>query len=114
MPQFSRRKVLAGTTVLAAAAAFPMPSIAQGAPMKIGLMTVKTGPLAAGGIHLEQGITTFLREKDFKLAGRKVDLVVADTGGSPLGAKSKAVELVERDKVDLIMGHLRPSSYWLS
>jgi branched-chain amino acid transport system substrate-binding protein len=105
-PQFSRRKVLAGTTVLAAAAAFPMPSIAQSAPMKIGLMTVKTGPLAAGGIHLEQGITTFLREKDFKLAGRKVDLVVADTGGSPLGAKSKAVELVERDKVDLIMGPL--------
>ena len=102
----TRRKVLANTTALAAAAAFPMPSIAQSAPIKIGLMTVKTGPLAAGGIHLEEGITTFLKEKDFKLAGRKVDLVVADTGGNPLGAKTKAAELVERDKVNLIMGPL--------
>jgi branched-chain amino acid transport system substrate-binding protein len=101
----SRRKLLAGTTAIAASA-FPMPSIAQGAPIKIGLMAVKTGPLAAGGLHMEEGITTFLREKNFKLAGRKVDLVVADTGGSPLGAKTKAVELVERNKVDIVMGPL--------
>ena len=30
--------------------------------------------------------------------------MVADTGGNPAGAKTKAVELVERDKVDLILG----------
>ena len=29
---------------------------------------------------------------------------MADTGGNPAGAKTKAVELVERDKVDLILG----------
>lgn len=105
-PGLTRRNVLAGATALASGAAFPMPSIAQGAPLKIGLMTVKTGPLAAGGVHLEEGITTFLREKNFTLAGRKVELLVADTGGSPLGARTKAAELVERDKVDLIMGPL--------
>jgi branched-chain amino acid transport system substrate-binding protein len=100
----SRRKVLAGATALAGASAFPMPSIAQNAPIKIGILTVKTGPLAAGGIHCEEGITTFLRDKGMTLAGRKIEMVVADSGGNPAGAKTKAVELVERDKVSMIMG----------
>src|SRR4051812_3836633 len=43
--RFNRRTFLAGTSALAGAAAFPLPSIAQNAPLKIGLMTVKTGPL---------------------------------------------------------------------
>jgi len=99
--KLSRRRMLAGA---AAVAAFPMPAIAQNAPMKIGLLTVKTGPLAAGGQHAEEGITTFLKEKNFTISGRKVDLVVADTGGSPAGAKTKAQELVERDKVNVVLG----------
>ena len=45
----NRRKFLSGTAAAAGAATFPMPAIAQSAPMKIGLLTVKTGPLAAGG-----------------------------------------------------------------
>ena len=101
-----RRAFMAGTAAIAGAATLPMPAIAQQAPIKIGLMTVKTGGLAAGGIHLEEGITCFLKEKNFTLAGRKVDLIVADTAGQPAVAKTKAVELVERDKVDLIMGPL--------
>ena len=40
------------------------------------------------------------------LAGRKVELIVADTGGNPAGAKTKAQELIERDKVDVILGPL--------
>lgn len=100
----NRRKFLAGSAALAGASAFPMPSIAQAAPIKVGVLTVKTGPLAAGGVHCEEGITTFLKEKNFTLAGRKVELVVADSGGNPAGAKTKAVELVERDKVNMIMG----------
>ncbi len=102
--RLNRRKFLATTAAAAGAAAFPMPSIAQSAPMKIGLLTVKTGPLAAGGTHAEEGITSFLKEKNFTLSGRKVDLVVADTGGSPVGAKTKAQELVERDHVDIVLG----------
>ncbi|MGB6800400.1 MAG: ABC transporter substrate-binding protein [Xanthobacteraceae bacterium] len=82
------------------------PAVAQQAPVKIGLMTVKTGGLAAGGVHLEEGITCFLRDKNFTLAGRKIELVVVDTAGVPATAKTKTVELVERDKVDLIMGPL--------
>src|SRR4029078_1838662 len=63
---------------------------AQGTPFKIGLLTVKTGPLAQGGIQMEQVIAAFLKEKGSTLAGRKVELLVADTGGNPAGAKTKA------------------------
>jgi branched-chain amino acid transport system substrate-binding protein len=100
----SRRKVIAGAAALSGASAFPLPSIGQGAPMKVGLLTVKTGPLAAGGLHAEEGITTFLKDKNFVLSDRKIELVVGDTGGNPAGAKSKAQELVERDKVNIILG----------
>src|SRR5579883_2028062 len=98
-----RRKFLAG----AAAAALPWgPAFAQTPAVRIGLLTVKTGPLAQGGIQMEQGISAFLKEKSSTLAGRKVELIVADTGGNPAGAKTKAQELVERDHVDFIVGPL--------
>lgn len=101
-----RRKFLAGSAAIAGAAAFPMPAIAQSAPVKIGLLTVKTGPLASGGIQMEQGITVFLQQKNYMLAGRKVEFISADTGGNPAGAKTKAQELIERDHVDFILGPL--------
>jgi len=106
--RISRRTLLAGTAAGAAAAVsrFPAPAIAQAAPFKLGLLTVKTGPLAAGGILMEQGVLTYLKEKNYTLAGRKVDFVSADTGGNPAGAKTKAQELVERDRVDVILGPL--------
>src|SRR5262245_58590283 len=100
----TRRRFVAGASAAAGVAVFPMPSIAQSAPLKIGLLTVKTGPLAAGGIHFEEGITSFLKDKNFTLSGRKIDLIVADTGGNPAGAKTKAQEVVERDKVDIVLG----------
>jgi branched-chain amino acid transport system substrate-binding protein len=109
LPQkLSRRTVLAGTAAGAAAAVtrFPTPAIAQSAPFKLGLLTVKTGPLAQGGIQMEQGVLTYLKEKNYTLGGRKVDFISADTGGNPAGAKTKAQELVERDKVDVILGPL--------
>ena len=62
---------------------------AQGAPLKIGLLTVKTGPLAQGGIQMEQGTIVFLKEKNYTLAGRKVDLISADTGGNPGGRQDQ-------------------------
>ncbi len=111
--KISRRSLLAGTARgLAAAGAasalgtFPAPAIAQNAPFKLGLLTVKTGPLAQGGIQMEQGVLTFLKETNYTMGGRKVDFVSADTGGNPAGTKTKAQELVERDKVDVILGPL--------
>lgn len=101
-----RRTILKGLGATAGVTALGMPAIAQGAPFKIGLMTVKTGPLAQGGIQMEQGLLTFLKEKSNTLTGRKIELVVADTGGNPAGAKTKAQELIERDKVNVILGPL--------
>ena len=95
-----------GLLATAAAAALPLPAIAQSAPVRIGLLTVKTGPLAQGGLQMEQGTNLFLKDRNFTLAGRKVELVVADTGGNPAGTKTKAQELIERDNVDLIFGPL--------
>jgi branched-chain amino acid transport system substrate-binding protein len=91
----------------ASLATIKMPAVhAQAAPFKIGLLTVKTGPLAQGGIQMEQGIVTLLKQKNYTFAGRKVELIVADTGGNPAGAKTKASELIERDKVNVILGPL--------
>jgi len=103
-----RRTVLKGLLATGASAvAIKMPAVhAQGAPFKIGLLTVKTGPLAQGGLQMEQGIAAFLKEKGSALAGRKVELLVADTGGNPAGAKTKAQEVIERDKVNVILGPL--------
>jgi branched-chain amino acid transport system substrate-binding protein len=98
-----RRTFLAGT---AAAATLPMPAIAQNKPVRIGLLTVKTGPLAQGGIQMEQGVALFLKDRNNTIAGRKVELLVGDTGGNPAGTKTKAQELIERDNVDMIFGPL--------
>jgi branched-chain amino acid transport system substrate-binding protein len=101
-----RRTILKGA--LASATTIAMPSIlrAQGAPFRIGLLTVKTGPLAQGGIQMEQGLATFLKEKGNTLGGRKIEVITADTGGNPAGAKTKAQEVVERNQVNVILGPL--------
>ncbi len=106
--KISRRALLAGTAAGAAAALtrFPAPAVAQPAPVKIGLLTVKTGPLAQGGNQMEQGVLTYLKETNYTIGGRKVEFVSADTGGAPAGAKTKVQELVERDKIDVLLGPL--------
>ncbi len=102
-----RRKVLKGLAATGvSAAAVRAPYVHAQTPFKLGLLTVKTGPLAQGGIQMEQGIAAFLKEKGNALAGRKVDFISADTGGNPAGAKTKAQELIERDKVNVILGPL--------
>src|SRR4051795_271862 len=75
-------------------------------PLRIGFLTVRTGPLAAGGRQMEEGINLFLKERNSTLSGRKVEIVFADTAGQPAQAKSKAQELVEREKVHVIVGPL--------
>ena len=97
-----RRTALLGTGALLAAPA----AYAQAGPMRIGFLTVKTGPLAAGGIQMEQGLTLYLKERNTMLAGRPVELFTADTGGVPANARTKTQELVERNNVSLIIGPL--------
>ena len=94
------------TLLLCIALVFPLLVQAQGEPIRIGFLTVRTGPLAAGGKQMEEGILLFLKERNNTLAGRKVELIIADTGGNPAGARTKTQELVERNKVHVIIGPL--------
>jgi branched-chain amino acid transport system substrate-binding protein len=102
-----RRTVLKGLAGAGVAATLKAPYVrAQGAPLKLGLICDKTGGLAEGGIQMEQGLTSYLKAKNFTVAGRKVDFIVADSASNPAGAKTKAQELIERDGIDVINGPL--------
>jgi branched-chain amino acid transport system substrate-binding protein len=74
--------------------------------IRIGFLTVKSGALAAGGKQMEDGLRLFLKERNNMIAGRKVELIVADTAGQPAITKTKTQELVEKDKVNVIIGPL--------
>jgi len=81
-------------------------ALAQTEPLRLGFLTVRSGALAAGGKQMEEGITLLLKQRNHTLAGRKVELFIADTGGQPAQAKTKTQELIERDKVHVIIGPL--------
>jgi len=101
----SRRALLKAGVALSM---FPAPHVrAQSKePLKIGFLTVLTGPLAAGGKQQEEGAALFLKERDGTIAGRPVELITQDTAGSPALAKTKTQELVERHKVPVMIGPL--------
>src|SRR5271165_5475315 len=98
------------TLLKAGAAIGVLPSgrvFAQSAePLKIGFLTVLTGPLAAGGKQQEEGAALFLKERNGMIAGCTVELITQDTAGNPALAKTKMQELAERHKVHVAIGPL--------
>jgi branched-chain amino acid transport system substrate-binding protein len=74
--------------------------------MKIGFLIVKTGPLASGGIQMEQGLTLYLKERNNVLAGRPVQLFTGDSGGAPAVARTKMQEFVEKENIACLIGPL--------
>jgi branched-chain amino acid transport system substrate-binding protein len=104
----SRRGFVAGVAGLGLASAVA-PRVARAAgdgPIRIGLLTVKTGPLASGGIDMERALVMYLKERDNMLSGRKVELIVSDTAGVPATARTKTQELVEKNNVHCLIGPL--------
>jgi branched-chain amino acid transport system substrate-binding protein len=104
----SRRQFVGGVagSGLASVAA-PRLALAQGSgPVRVGLLAAKTGPLASGGIDMELGLVMYLKERDNTLAGRKIELLVADTAGVPATARTKAQELIEKNDVHCLVGPL--------
>ena len=101
----SRRALLKAGVALSM---FPAPHVRaqSNEPLKIGFLTVLTGPLAAGGKQQEEGAALFLKERNGTIAGRPVELITQDTAGSPALAKTKTQELVERHKVPVMIGPL--------
>ena len=104
--RFNRRRFVQAAGATAATLGFPAISTSQSGPIRLGLMTVKTGPLASGGIDMERALIQYLKEKNNMLAGRKVELFVGDSAGVPAQARTKIQELVERDKIHIMIGPL--------
>jgi branched-chain amino acid transport system substrate-binding protein len=104
----NRRKVLKGALAAGVAiSALKVPAaVAQTGPIRVGFLTIKTGPLASGGLQMEQGLTVFFKERNNMLAGRPVEVQTADTGGNPAQARTKTQELVERFNVHCLIGPL--------
>jgi branched-chain amino acid transport system substrate-binding protein len=96
----------AGAGLGAAALGFPAIVRAQAEPIRLGLLTVKTGPLASGGIDMEKALVMYMKERNDTIAGRKVEIIVADTGGVPATARTKMQELVEKNRVHAVTGPL--------
>jgi branched-chain amino acid transport system substrate-binding protein len=103
----TRRRFIQATGASFAVSALGLPRFARAeGEARLGLMTVKTGPLASGGIDMERALVQFLRERNNLLAGRKVDLFVGDSAGVPAQARTKLQELVERDRIEVLIGPL--------
>src|ERR1700704_6687626 len=104
--QLNRRRFVQAGAAAAAALAVSRNALSQSASLRIGLMTVKTGPLASGGIDMERALVMYLKERNSPLDGRKVELLVGDSGGVPAQARTKVQELVERERIQVMMGPL--------
>jgi branched-chain amino acid transport system substrate-binding protein len=104
------RKMLVLMTVAAVAAAMMVGgwtvTWAQKAPIKVGLLVSQTGPLAANGKDMINGLQLFLEEQDYRLAGREVKLTLEDDAGVPATGLTKARALVESQGVHVLIGPL--------
>ena len=84
----------------------PAWSWAQKGPIKVGLLVPQTGPLAANGKDMINGIELFLEEQKYRLAGREIKLIIEDDEGKPATGLTKARSLVEGQGVQLVTGPL--------
>jgi branched-chain amino acid transport system substrate-binding protein len=79
----NRRQFALGIAAVAGASGAIKGAAAQTGPIRVGFLTVNSGALAAGGRQLEDGIKLFLKQRDNKIGGRPVVLIIADTAGQP-------------------------------
>ena len=91
---------------LLAAAFLATPVLAQAQPVPLGAIEILSGPNAAYGIAIKAGLELALDEVNAKgvLGGRKIELTVEDSAGSPDQAVNAARKLIGRDKVVAIIG----------
>ena len=92
---------LAGLAVLLSAAAG---HAAAQEKIKVGVIVTLSGPAAALGSQVRDGFALGVKDLGGKMAGREVEVVVVDDELKPDGAVSKVKGLLERDKVDFVVG----------
>lgn len=72
--------------------------------IKIGVLVTTSGPAAALGQQVRDGFALAIKDLGGKMAGREVEIVNADDELKPDGAVVKVRGLLERDKVDFVVG----------
>jgi len=102
----SRRRVLQIAGASAAAAAFPFarPAIAQGAPLKVGLLLPYSGTFAALGDAITNAMDLYVKQQDGKLAGRTIQWIKVDDESAPPKATELTTKLIQGEKVDVLIG----------
>ena len=91
--------------LLAAAAVILGGTGAQGQEkLKIGIIATLSGPPAVLGQQLRNGFNLAVKDLNGKLGGRDVEVIVADDELKPDLAVNKVKALVERDKVEFVVG----------
>jgi branched-chain amino acid transport system substrate-binding protein len=76
---------------------------------KFGVIATLEGAFAALGEDGVRGVKQALNERDYMVAGKKVELIIMSSDASPDSAVRAVRKLVEQDKVDLVIGPLSGS-----
>ena len=97
------RHVLKWAALAAAAGVLANPAAAQ-EKLKIGLIVTLSGPAAALGAQIRDGFNLAVKDLGGKMGGRDVEVIIADDELKPDAAVTKVKGLLERDKVDFVVG----------
>ncbi|UPJ56657.1 ABC transporter substrate-binding protein [Bradyrhizobium sp. 192] len=79
------------------------PALAQ-EKIKLGMIVTLSGPAAALGQQVRDGFALAVKDLGSKMGGRDVEVVVVDDELKPDAAVTKVKGLLERDKVDFVIG----------
>jgi branched-chain amino acid transport system substrate-binding protein len=104
----SRRSFVQQLSALASTAAVgavtPSSARAQAAKLRVGLMLPYTGTFAALGTAITNGFNLAVEDSGGKLGGRDLEFFTVDDESEPAKATDNANRLVQRDKVDVLVG----------
>ena len=79
---------------------------AEKGPINLGLIVPETGPLAANGKDMVNALQLFLEQRQNKLAGRPVNLIIEDDAGVPATGLTKARSLIDGNRIHVLVGPL--------
>lgn len=77
---------------------------AQAEDLRIGMMLTLSGPPAPLGEHARDGFQLALKEREGRLGGRDVELIIVDDELQPDIGVQRAQALIERDEIDIFVG----------
>ena len=101
----SRRKFLTATALLGGGALLPTPfAFAQAQKVRVGMMLPYTGTYAQLGTAITNGFKLAVAERGGKLGGRELEYLTVDDEAEPAIAPENTNKLVQRDKVDVLVG----------